>query len=139
MQSQQEIQQLIQLLQSYQQTIEVLDQQRQLVERTIGEHEQAQKTLQSMEDLDQEGTIMVPVGADQFIYAAVQETERVLSSVGADVVVEEPRKKAIERTRERIDELQDGRDRIDERIDEITEEAEEIQERVQELYRQQQQ
>lgn len=138
MQQQQQIQQLIRLLQSYQETIDVLNQQKELVNQTIDNRRQATEALTSLQDLDAPGEIMVPVGGSQFVYASVEQTDRVLSSIGSEVVVEEDLDSAIDRNEDRIDQLEDGRQQIQDRIDEVTEEAEEIQQRVQELYRQQQ-
>lgn len=129
-----QLQQMVRLLQSYQETIETLEQQRQLVEASIQEREQAIDALQELEGRDEPGQLIVPVGGSQFLYASVEETDKVLSSVGSDVVVEEPVAKAIERSRERIDELEEAVDQIGERVDEITEEAEQLQAQVQQLY-----
>lgn len=138
MESQQEIQQLVQLLQSYQETIEVLNQQQALLQSTIEDHRQAHEALSNLDELDEEGTIMIPLGGQQFVHASIEETDKVLSSVGAGVVVEEDLEGALERSKERIDELQDATDQIEERIEEVTEEAQRLQQRAQELQRGQQ-
>lgn len=129
-----QLQQMVRLLQSYQQTIETLEQQRQLVQASIDDRRQAIEALEELEDRDEPGSLIVPVGGSQFLYADVEETDKVLSSVGSDVVVEEPIAKAIERSRERIDELEEAVEQITERVDEITEEAEQLQQQVQQLY-----
>lgn len=135
MQAEQEIQQLIRLLQSYQETIQVLERQRMLLDATIEDHDAAQEALAGLEDLDEEGTIIVPVGANQFLYASITDTDHVLSSVGADVVLEESTERALERSKKRVEELEEGKEQIATRIEEVAEEAEKLQARIEELYR----
>lgn len=129
-----QLQQMVRLLQSYQETIETLEQQRQFVEASIEDRRQAIQALEELKDRDEPGNLIVPVGGSQFLYADVEETDKVLSSVGSDVVVEEPIAKAIERSEERIEELEEAVEQISDRVDEITEEAEKLQEQVQQLY-----
>ena len=90
-------------------------------------------TLEGIQDLNPGDEILVPIGASSFIRARIDDTEKVIVGVGADVSVDracedavQDLEKRISLTQERIKENQDNYMKVTAKLEEFNAQAQEI-------------
>ena len=90
-------------------------------------------TLEGIQDLNPGDEILVPIGASSFIRARIDDTEKVIVGVGADVSVDRACEDAVQNlekrislTQERIKENQENYMKVAAKLEELNAEAQEI-------------
>ena len=124
MKNEQELGQALYVLEQYKAQAENLSRQRQMVMMSLEEHMRAKLTLSECSAAKEGTEILVPVGANAFITAKSQSPERVLIGIGADVIIEDSTKGAVEKLEESIRMLEDADKRICARIADIEQQSE---------------
>ena len=74
------------------------------------------KSIESMKGLKESKEILVPLGGGVFARAVVQDCEKVIVNVGADIFVEKPVEETIEDFKKSSEELNNAENRIREQI-----------------------
>ena len=74
------------------------------------------KSIESMEGLKESKEILVPLGGGVFVKAVVQDTQRVIVNVGADVFVEKSMEESIADLKKTSEELNEAENKIKEQM-----------------------
>jgi len=132
---QRELMTLQQYLQEYGQQAEIFVQQLQLLENGRME---ALAAIESLEDMltAGEGTVLLQIGGGASVRARVEEPEKVLLAIGADVVVERSNKDAVEFLKERVMEMEASAKKVAETIDRLRGQMNESNKRIESGYQQ---
>lgn len=116
MMEEKDVEQAMYTIEQLKQQVENMNRQRQMIMISLEEHMRARLTLgeNSKETSDHE--ILVPLGANTFMYAKTTNNEKVLIGIGADVVIEDTVPSAMEKLDTTIKLLEDTDKRIATRI-----------------------
>jgi len=98
MESQRELEQIINEINLYKSQAEVLQQQVDAIQASLTEIEVLESTLEDIKDKDAVSTL-VPIGAGSFMHAEIDKTNEVIMSIGAGVAV----KKTVEEAKETVE------------------------------------
>ena len=102
----------------------------------LEEHMRARDTLQRLDQMKKGEELLVPIGANVFIYASVKNARKVIDSVGSGVAVEDTVKKAIERLDDSVKQLNEAGQKLAERVQEMDCKARELAAEVDKAYQQ---
>lgn len=105
--SEEEIREMLTILDRYKYRAEMMGQQLNMLTVTEQELAAAWKFLESFEEIDGGSEVMVPVGGGVMIAAKVSKGDKVLASVGNNIVAEMDPKDAAQRIGERRDEVRE--------------------------------
>ncbi len=141
--NQRELQQKASTLEVMKNEVEALQGQKQMLEEHINRHDEAKETMKNYKD-EEEGTeVLVPIGADSYIYTEVSNNQEVLIGLGADLSAERDIEDALDIIERKKEKIGEEKKELEKQIEEISENAEELENEIrkeyQELQRQQQQ
>jgi prefoldin alpha subunit len=131
-----ELEDKLALLEQYKTLMDRLAKQDESLRAELEEHMRARDTLQRIDGMKKGAEMLVPVGANCFVYASVKNAKKVICSVGAGVAVEDSVKKAVERLDETIGELNEAGQKLAERVQEMDGKARELAAEVDQAYQQ---
>jgi prefoldin alpha subunit len=131
-----EIQALQRYLQDFGQQVEVYSQQLQLIDEGRMEATAAIETLKSVGASANEEVVLLQLGGGASVRAKIVESQKVLLSIGSDVVVERSNPEAIEYLQDRITEMEASGKNVAETIDRIRTQMNEIARRIEAGYQQ---
>ena len=129
-----EVQVLQHYLNEYGQQIEMLSQQLQMIENGRAEAVAAVETLTALAASD-DGTVLLPVGGGASLRVKVLEPDRVLLSIGANVIVERQNAEARSFLEDRMIEMEASAKRLSETLGKIQGQANEVARRLDQIYR----
>ena len=129
-----EVQVLQHYLNEYGQQMEMLSQQLQMIENGRAEAVAAVETLTTLAS-SEDGTVLLPVGAGASIRVKVLEPDRVLLSIGANVIVERQNAEAKSFLEDRMLEMEASGKRVAETLGKIQGQANEVARRLDQIYR----
>ena len=132
---QRELMTLQHYLKEYGQQSEVFVQQLELLENGRMEALAAIEALEGMQATEV-GTVLLQIGGGVSVRAKLVEPEKVLISIGAEVVVERSNKDAIEYLRERIIEMEASQKKVSETLEKLQAQMTEINRRLEQGYQQ---
>lgn len=133
--AQQELQQVSQQLQAIQSQLQELQQQQEIIRETRDELKGA---IDALDGLESGSTVQVPLGADTYIRATIEEIDEVLVELGASYSAQRDRDGAIETLSERIDRLENRSEEVSEQIAELESRSSELEQHAQRLAQAQQ-
>ena len=93
------------------------------------------ETLEAMLSAD-DGVVLLQIGGGASVRAKVLEPDKILMSIGAEVVVERPNKEAVEFLKERIMEMEASQKKVAETLDRLRSQMNEINKRLESGYQQ---
>lgn len=129
-----EVQVLQHYLNEYGQQMEMISQQLQMIENGRAEAVAAVETLTTLAS-SEDGTVLLPVGAGASIRVKVLEPDRVLLSIGANVIVERQNAEAKSFLEDRMLEMEASGKRVAETLGKIQGQANEVARRLDQIYR----
>jgi prefoldin alpha subunit len=129
-----EVQVLQHYLNEYGQQMEVLSQQLQMIENGRAEAAAAVETLTTLA-ASEDGTVLLPVGGGASLRVKVLEPDRVLLSIGANVIVERQNAEAKSFLEDRMLEMEASATRLAESLGKIRGQANEVARRLDQIYR----
>ena len=129
-----EVQVLQHYLNEYGQQMEVLSQQLQMIENGRAEASAAVETLTALA-ASEDGTVLLPVGGGASLRVKVLEPDRVLLSIGANVIVERQNAEARSFLEDRMLEMEASGKRLAETLGKIQGQANEVARRLDQIYR----
>jgi prefoldin alpha subunit len=132
---QRELMMLQQYLKDYGQQAEIFVEQLNLLENGRVEAIAAIEALEAMVLAD-DNTVLLQIGGGASVRAKVLEPDKILLSIGAEVVVERPNKDAIEFLKERIIEMEASQKKVAETLDRLRSQMNEINKRLETGYQQ---
>jgi prefoldin alpha subunit len=131
--NEEEIQKSLVDLESYRVQLEGLGRQDELLRASLEEHMRARETMMNYKG-GKEKEILVPIGANSFLFAKIVDPSKAIVGIGTNLTVEEPIDRAIEKLDKRIGMIEDADRKIMERITGINEKATVLSQQVQRGY-----
>lgn len=114
--------------------LEALSRQQELIQLAIEEHVKARETVKSMAKSAQGDELMIPVGADSYIYANASERKDVVIGVGSGVSVQRDAGAAEKILDERVEDLAQAFQKVSEMAAQTEGAIHELTERIQQQY-----
>jgi prefoldin alpha subunit len=132
---QRELMTLQHYMKEYGQQAEIFVGQLEMLENGRMEALAAIETLEAMLSAD-DGVVLLQIGGGASVRAKVLEPDKILLSIGAEVVVERPNKEAVEFLKERIMEMEASQKKVAETLDRLRSQMNEINKRLESGYQQ---
>jgi prefoldin alpha subunit len=132
---QRELMTLQHYMKEYGQQAEIFVGQLELLENGRMEAQAAIEALEAMLVAD-DGVVLLQIGGGASVKAKVLEPDKILLSIGAEVVVERPNKDAVEFLKERIIEMEASQKKVSETLDRLRGQMNEINKRLEAGYQQ---
>jgi prefoldin alpha subunit len=132
---QRELMTLQHYMKEYGQQAEIFVGQLELLENGRMEAQAAIEALEAMLVAD-DGVVLLQIGGGASVKAKVLEPDKILLSIGAEVVVERPNKDAVEFLKERIIEMEASQKKVSETLDRLRGQMNEINKRLETGYQQ---
>jgi prefoldin alpha subunit len=119
MMKEEEIRQKVGELETYRAQLDTLAKQDEILRLNIEELIRVRDTVEGIREKKSGEKILVPIGANFFIHAKLDETEKVISNVGSNVAAEETIKDATDRLDKHIKELSDAGQELAKKVSEL--------------------
>lgn len=132
---QRELMTLQHYMKEYGQQAEIFVGQLELLENGRMEAQAAIEALEAML-VAEDGVVLLQIGGGASVKARVLEPDKILLSIGAEVVVERPNKDAVEFLKERIIEMEASQKKVSETLDRLRGQMNEINKRLEAGYQQ---
>lgn len=114
--------------------MENLGRQEELLRLTLEEIGRARETLARTQDSKKGAELLMPVGANSFVFGSLRDAGRVIVGIGSDVAIELPTGEAIGRLDARVKAIEEAERGLAARMQELAVAEEESATKVQELY-----
>lgn len=111
--------------------IEGLEQQQALMRAGIEEHVRTMDSMKAVKEKKEGDEILVPIGADSFLFARIQDPSKALTGIGSGIVVESGMDSSIESLEKKIDELREAEKKVLEHTAQLEQKAVELSENIQ--------
>jgi prefoldin alpha subunit len=131
-----DIQNLLSILQNTREQAEELRTQGELLRISLEEHRTAIETLESYKDVKEGDEVLVPVGANAYLFANSSATKSAVTELGAGLSAALPIPVAVEKLRKRIEKIGASRKRVLEGGAKLENSAASLEQQVQGLYQQ---
>jgi prefoldin alpha subunit len=116
--------------------LEGLSKQQDLIQLAIEEHVKARETVKSLAKSASGDELMIPVGADSYIYAKATDRKEVVIGVGSDVSIQRNAEEAEKILDARVEELAQAFQKVAEMAAQTEGAIQELSEKVQKQYEQ---
>ncbi len=133
MTKEEEINRNLTLIDYYKQQLESIDLQLQYLQSTLAEYQRAKITVDQLHNVDDNSSLLMPIGAGTFINASLTNASSVLIGVGAGVVIEKNVDEAIVKLEERMKRIQENLERMVSMGQKIQVDAEELSRKTQQM------
>ncbi len=133
--NQNELMTLQHYMKEYGQQAEIFVGQLEMLENGRMEAHAAIETLEAMLSAD-DGVVLLQIGGGASVRAKVLEPDKILLSIGAEVVIEKSNKDAVEFLKERIIEMEASQKKVAETLDRLRSQMNEINKRLESGYQQ---
>jgi len=114
--------------------LEGLGRQRELIQLAVEEHARARETIKNLTTGKPGDEVMIPVGADAYVYAKVSERREAVLGVGSNVSIQRAPEEADKLLEVRIDELSQTFRKVSERAEQLEAMIQQATEKLQEQY-----
>lgn len=136
MQSDEQLNELIYEYQLLRGVVESIQQRIGLIDAAITELQIANSTLEGFSDEKEKNSMLVPIGGGSYIRARLDDSEKLIVGIGADVAVEKTFNDARESYRIRILEFEKARTSIQQQFEEASQRLSSVQGELQKLTQQ---
>ncbi|HEY5539558.1 MAG TPA: prefoldin subunit alpha [Thermoplasmata archaeon] len=117
--SESELRRAINVLDQYRAQLDGFQRQQEILTLSLEEMLRARETMNRYQQAGKGAPILVPVGANAFLFGKVADADRTIIGIGSDVLVEEPIPAALERLETRIKGLQEAGGSLAQRISDL--------------------
>lgn len=129
-------QHLQELSQQLQELDQVQAQLRTQLEATRVGREEVSDAIDALEELENDTVVQVPLGADTYVKARIEDIDEVIVALGAEFSAEQSREEAIDTLRTRSDQLQEQIERLEDTLSDVTSDIQQVESRAQQLRQQ---
>ena len=129
-----DLQNMLAVLQSTRDQLEQLRTQAELLRISLEEHRTAIETLEAYKDVKEGQEVLVPVGANAFIFANASPTKLAVTELGAGVSAELPMDSAVDKLSKRIERIESSRKKMIESGQRLEQNANALEEQIQKTY-----
>lgn len=131
-----DIQNLLGLLQQTREQLDQLNTQGELLRISLEEHRTAIDTLDAYKDVKEGQEVLVPVGANAYVFASSASTKAAITELGAGLSAAMPIGVAVEKLQKRIEKIDGSRKKVLEGAARLEQSVASIETQVQSLYAQ---
>lgn len=131
-----ELRQAMAALETTRARMDALARQEELLRSSLQEYQRARNTMAEYAEAPEGTEILVPIGANSFLFASVRDVDRCLVGLGAEVALEDTLEKSLERLDNRIEQLTEVHENLVDQIGQMENQANEQAARVQQMYEQ---
>ncbi len=131
-----DIQNMLGILQNTREQVEELRTQAELLRISLEEHRTAIDTLESYKDVKAGHEVLVPVGANAYLFANASSTKSAVTELGAGLSASLPIEVAVEKLRKRIEKIDASRKKVLEGGARLETSANALEQQIQGLYAQ---
>lgn len=114
--------------------LEQLARQEDVLRMTLEDHLRASETMKRFADCKVDSELLIPVGANVFLYGKVGDNSKAITGVGADVAVEGTIEDALQKLDLKIKELRDAEAKLTQKRDELNDKVLQISNELQAAY-----
>jgi prefoldin alpha subunit len=114
--------------------MEGLARQQELLQLAIEEHSRAKETIEHLAKRGPGEDILVPVGADSFIYADVSDTRDAIVGVGSGVAIRRAPEDAAKILQAKMEDLSEALHKVTEKASELDGVIQQLSQKIQEQY-----
>jgi len=114
--------------------MEALGRQQELLQLAIEEHSRAKETIEHLAKRQRGEDILVPVGADSFIYADVSDMRDAIVGVGSGVAIRRTPEEATRILQAKIEDLSEALHKVTEKASEVEGVIQQLSQKIQEQY-----
>jgi len=129
-----DLQNMLAVLQSTRDQLEQLRTQAELLRISLEEHRTAIDTLEAYKDVKEGEEVLVPVGANAFIFANSSSTKSAVTELGAGISSALPIDSAVEKLLKRIERIESSRKKMMESGHRLEQNANALEEQIQNTY-----
>jgi len=129
-----DLQNMLAVLQSTRDQLEQLRTQAELLRISLEEHRTAIDTLEAYKDVKEGAEVLVPVGANAFIFANSSATKDAVTELGAGISSALPIDTAVEKLLKRIERIESSRKKMIESGQRLEQNANALEEQIQNTY-----
>lgn len=119
--SEAELRRALAVLDAYRKDLETLQQQAELVHLSLEEFLRARETLSRYRKAGVGTELLVPIGANSYVLASIQDAERAFVSIGSDYIIQDTIPSALEKLQTRIKSIGETSEVLGRRIAELEE------------------
>ena len=132
--SETELRRAVTVLDQYRAQLETFQRQQEVLSLSLEELMRARETMTRYQKAGKGAEVLVPIGANAFLFGTVANPEATIIGIGSDLLVQEPIPKAVERLDGRIKSLQEALGGLAGRIGELDARVAAQEEFVQSVY-----
>jgi len=114
--------------------LEQLIRQEEILRLSLEENLRAKETMVRLRDCKDDSELLIPIGANNFIFGKLGDKTKIIMGIGSEVTVEVTIEEALERIELKVKELSDARDKIGERRVELNNKVVELSAKLQKAY-----
>lgn len=129
-----ELRQAMAALETSRAQLDALARQEELLRLSLEEYVRARETMARYSKAPVGTEILVPIGANSFLFASISDVERCIVGIGSEVALEDSMARAMERLDKRIQQLQEVQQGLIQRIQEMEAKVNEYAAAVQRAY-----
>ncbi len=129
-----DLRQAVTALETARAQLDALSRQDEILRVSLEEYARARETMARYQEASVGTEILVPIGANSFVFANLGDSEKCIVGIGSEVALEDTMDKAIERLDNRIKQLQEVQQDLVRRIGEAEERLNEYSLAVQQAY-----
>jgi len=133
--SDEEINRLAMEIQLLEATLSVIKSRLDLTEATLNESRMALETLKALESAKEGDNILVPIGASSYIFAKIENVNKAIVGIGANVCMEKSIKESIDMINDRIAKLEQIKSSLQQQFIQASQKLEESRENLERLIR----
>ena len=133
MNPEEEFQRYAQLIEYYKSQLASLENQFSYLQATIVDFSQAKITIEKIKETTNGSEILIPIGGGTFSFATLKDHERILTDIGAGIIIEKTPEEAINIIEKRIEDLQKNQDALSSLSQKLNNEMEEVSMKAQQL------
>jgi len=133
MNPEEEFQRYASLMEYYKQQLSSLETQFSYIQASIMEYSQAKITIEKIKETKDGTDILVPIGGGTFSFASVKNTGKILTDIGAGIILEKTPEDSIKTIEKRIDALHKNQENLSAYSKQIQQDMEEVSRKAQQL------
>lgn len=133
MTQEEEFQRYATLVEYYKEQLQSIDQQFSYLQAAVMDYNKAKITIEKIGEAKEGTEILIPIGGGTFSFATVKDTKKILTEVGAGIVLEKNPDEANEILDRRIEDLQKNQEALSNMSKNIQQQLEEVSAKAQQL------
>lgn len=133
MTQEEEFQRYATLVEYYKEQLQSLEQQFSYLQAAVMDYNKAKITIEKIGESDEGTELLIPMGGGTFSFAKAKNTKKILTEIGAGIVVEKKPEDALKILDKRIEELEKNQETISNMSQNIQQQLQEVSTKAQRL------